>query len=362
MLKVRVVLLLPAEGGIEVRAGYPPEDELDEADIAAAKWSWENNRPAGRGADTLPGARRLFLPMRTGRAAVAVVGLDSDRPGPLLTPDQGRLLDALADQAAIAIERIRLAEDVDRAKIAAEAERLRGALLTSISHDLRTPLASILGAVTSLRSYGPIYSEEQREELLSTVQDEAEQLNRFVGNLLAMTRLESGAIELKRGPVDVGEVVGSALQRAGGVLAQHRVEVRLPPDLPLLQLDAVLLEQALFNLLDNAAKYAPPGSLVAIEARRDGDVLRLRVLDEGGGIPDADLERVFDKFYRVQKADRQRAGTGLGLAICRGFVEAMGGTIVAGNRTDRSGAVFTITLPRPAGESVGRAESPGAAA
>jgi two-component system sensor histidine kinase KdpD len=360
MLKVRVVLLLPDGESIAVRAGYPPEDELDAADLAAAKWCWQNNRPAGRGADTLPGAKRLFLPMRTGRGAVAIVGIDRDEPGPLLTPDQRRLLDALTDQAALAIERIRLAEDFENAKLVAETERLRSALLTSISHDLRTPLASILGAASSLKSYGRRYDEAAREELVSTIQDEAERLNRFVANLLDMTRLESGAIELRSGPADVGEVVGSALRRAGKVLANHRVEVDIAADLPMLQLDVVLFEQVLFNLFDNAAKYAPPGSVVRLTARQLAGAVRIEVLDEGSGIPEADLERVFDKFYRVQAEDRQRAGTGLGLAICRGFVEAMGGTIVAGNRTDRRGAVFTITLPL--GAEAARAGELGAAA
>ena len=151
MLKVRVVLLLPENGTIAVKAGYPPEDILDEADLAAAKWAWENNRAAGRGSDTLPGAKRLFLPMRTGRGPVGVVGIDSDKPGPLLTPDQRRLLDALIDQARLAIERVHLVEDMDRVKRDVEAERLRSALLTSISHDLRTPLASVLGAAETLR-------------------------------------------------------------------------------------------------------------------------------------------------------------------------------------------------------------------
>ena len=146
MLKVRVVLLLPEDGSIAVKAGYPPEDMLDEADLAAAKWAWQNNRPAGRGSDTLPGAKRLFLPMRTGRGAIGVVGIDSDKTGPLLTPDQRRLLDALIDQAALAIERVYLVEDVDRAKRTIETDRLRSALLTSISHDLKTPLAAVLGA------------------------------------------------------------------------------------------------------------------------------------------------------------------------------------------------------------------------
>jgi two-component system sensor histidine kinase KdpD len=347
MLKVRVVLLLPSGTGtgIAVRAGYPPEDELDEGDLAAAHWTWEHNRPAGRGADTLPGARRLFLPLRTGRAPVGVLGIDRDEPGPVLTPDGRRLLDALADQAAVAIERTTLAEDIDRARVTAETERLRAALLTSVSHDLRTPLASIIGSLTSLRSYGAGYDDKTRETLMATIQAEAERLNRFIGNLLDMTRLESGAIELKPEAADLDEIVGTALQRAGKLLAEHRVEVEIAADLPPLGVDYLLLEQALFNLLDNAAKYAPPGSLVRVAARREGDSAAISVSDEGPGIPSGDLERIFDKFYRVHRQDRQRAGTGLGLAVCRGFVAAMGGSITAGNRSDRSGAVFTIRLP-----------------
>jgi two-component system, OmpR family, sensor histidine kinase KdpD len=345
MLKVRVVLLLPAEGGIAVRAGYPPEDELDDADLAAAHWTWEHNRAAGRGADTLPGAKRLFLPLRTGRSPVGVMGIDRDEPGPPLTPDGRRLLDALADQAAIAIERITLAADIDHARVLAETERLRSALLTSISHDLRTPLASILGALTSLRSFGRAYDEDAREELMATIHAEAERLNRFIGNLLDMTKLEAGAIDLKLEGADLGEIIGTALQRAGKVLAGHRVEVQIDPDLPMLRLDYLLFEQVLFNLFDNAAKYAPPGSRVLVRARRDDATVIIEIIDEGPGIPPQDLERIFDKFYRVHAQDRRRAGTGLGLAIGRGFVEVLGGAIAASNRGDRSGAVFTIRMP-----------------
>ena len=347
MLNVRTVLLMPLKDreGLEVASGYPPEDQLDDADMAAARWSWEHNRPAGRGADTLPGAKRLFLPLRTGSGPVGVLGIDRDAPGPLLTPDDRRLLDALCDQAAVAIERISLAKGLDEARVLAETERLRAALLTSISHDLRTPLASILGTVSSLRSYPERYSPVEREDLLATLHDEAERLNRFVSNLLDMTRLESGAIDLKLELIDVAEIVGSALQRAGSVLAGHGVEVNIEPHLPMLRLDAVLFEQVLFNLLDNAAKYSPIGSRIDIRASRDGELVEIEVVDEGPGIPPADLERIFDKFYRVQAQDRRRAGTGLGLAICRGFVEALGGWIVARNRRDGSGAVLTIRMP-----------------
>jgi two-component system sensor histidine kinase KdpD len=346
MLKVRVVLFLHENGTLELKTAWPPEDVAEEADLAAAKWSWENNRPAGRGADTLPGAKRLFLPMRTGRGPVAVIGIDSDKQGPLLDPDGQRLLDALSDQAALAIERITLSEDFDKAQRAVERDRLQAALLTSISHDLRTPLASILGAADGLAAL-PDLTADDRRALLSTIQEEAERLNRFIANLLDMTRLESGAVVPTMALVDIGEVVGSTLRRADGILAGHRVETALAPDLPMVKLDPVLFEQVLFNLLDNAAKYACAGTTIRIDARRDGATVSLRVIDEGPGIPEADKERVFDKFYRIRKSDSQRAGTGLGLAICRGFVEAMAGTIEVSTRTGSRGAVFTITLPVP---------------
>ncbi len=350
MLKVTVVILLPEEGTVAVRGGYPPEDNLDEADLAAAKWCWQNDREAGRGADTLPGAKRLFLPIRTGRGPVGVVGLASEREGSLLSPDQRRLLDALCDQAALAIERTTLAHDLDNARLVAETDRLRSALLTSISHDLKTPLASILGAITSLRTYSKAYDEAAKEQLMETVQEEAERLNRFIANLLDMTRLESGAVAPGLALVDLSEVLGSVLKRAAPILAEHKIAMNLAPDLPMLRLDFVLFEQVLFNLLDNAAKYAPAGSTVELRGNRAADRVVLQVMDEGEGIPPGDVERVFDKFYRVHGTDRRRAGTGLGLAICRGFVEAMGGTIRAGNRPDRTGAVFTIEMPVPEGE------------
>jgi len=347
MLKVRVVILLPEGASVAVRAGYPPEDSLEDADLAAAKWVWDHGTAAGRGADTLPGAKWLFLPMRTGRGTVGVVGLDSDKTGALLSPDQRRLFDALADQTALAIERINLANDIDRNRLSAETERLRSALLTSISHDLRTPLASILGAASTLKSYRASLSESEQSELLASIAEEAERLNRFIANLLDMTRLESGAIAPNMELNDLGDVMGSALRRAGKVMAQHPVAFSIEPGLPMLHIDAVLFEQAVFNLLDNAAKYSPPGSKIEVKAQRTGDQVRISVADEGDGIPPDDVERIFDKFYRVQASDKKRAGTGLGLAISRGFVESIGGTLTATNRSTGHGAVFTITLPVP---------------
>jgi two-component system, OmpR family, sensor histidine kinase KdpD len=347
MLRVRVVLLLPENGVITVKAGYPPEDSLDEADLAAAKWAFERDHPAGRGADTLPGAKRLFLPMHTSRGTIGLVGLDSDKPGALLTPEQRRLFDALSDHAALAIERVRLVEDLDKAKLAVETDRLRSALLTSISHDLKTPLAAIFGAASTLHDFAKALDDAAKADLLLTIVEESERLNRFIANLLDMTRLESGAVQPNLNLYDVSEIVGTALQRASKILNLHRIEVELAADLPMLSLDAVLFEQVLFNLIDNAAKHAPPGSTVRLQGWLDKDWVCLAVLDEGTGIPPDEMDRIFEKFYRAQKGDRVRAGTGLGLAISRGFVEAMGGSIMAGNRSDRPGAVFTISLPVP---------------
>ena len=348
MLKVRVVLLLPEEGLLTVKSGYPPEDELDQADLAAANWAWSNDRPAGRSSDTLPGAKRLFLPMRTGRGPIGVIGIDNDRTGPLLTPDQRRLLDALVDQGALAIERVLLVEDMDRVKRTVESDRLRSALLTSISHDLKTPLASVLGAASTMRDLAGALSDTEKRDLLATVIDESERLNRFIANLLDMTKLESGAIVPNTALHDLGEIVGSALRRASKILTAHKIELVLAAELPMLQLDAVLFEQVLFNLLDNAAKYSPPETTISIRGRRESGHVVLEIADEGAGIPPDELDSVFDKFYRVQKGDHVRPGTGLGLAISRGFVEAMRGTISAANRSERSGAVITIRLPVPA--------------
>jgi two-component system, OmpR family, sensor histidine kinase KdpD len=348
MLKVRVVLLLPEDEVLTVKAGYPPEDQLDKADLAAANWAWANDRTAGRGSDTLPGAKRLFLPMRTGRGLIGVIGIDDDRTGPLLTPDARRLLDALVDQGALAIERVLLVEDMDQVKRTVESDRLRSALLTSISHDLKTPLASVLGAASTMRDLGSGLSEAEKRDLLATVIDESERLNRFIANLLDMTKLESGAVVPNTMRQDIGEIVGSVLRRASKILAHHKVSLDLAADMPMLELDAVLFEQVLFNLLDNAAKYAAVGTTISIRSQRDKNSMTLQIIDEGDGIPATELESVFDKFYRAQKGDHVRPGTGLGLAISRGFVEAMRGTISATNRTDRSGAVLTIRLPIPA--------------
>jgi two-component system sensor histidine kinase KdpD len=343
MLEVDAILLLPRGGALDLAAAHPSEARLDGNELERAARVWRREPAGADGA-------WVFVPLRTESAAVGVVGVRR-RDGVSLTTDERRLIEALVDQAAIAIERVRLAQDVAMARIEVERERLRAALLTSISHDLRTPLASIVGAASSLRGYGESYPPEIRIELAATIHDEAERLNRFVGNLLDMTRLEAGAIRAERSSVDLAEVVGTALRRAGRIVEAHRVEIDLPPDLPMLRADFLLADQVLFNLLDNAAAHASPGSLIRIAARCEESRVTIKVIDEGPGIPPNDLERVFEKFVRVEARDRKRAGTGLGLTICRGFVAAMGGTILAQNRQDRSGAVFMVTFPAaPAAE------------
>ncbi|MBV9989805.1 MAG: sensor histidine kinase KdpD [Alphaproteobacteria bacterium] len=346
MLKSNVVILLPdAKGRLEIRIGYPPEDELDAQDLAAAMWSWEKRAPAGRNAETLPGAKRLFLPMRTGEGVVGVIGLLAHDARPY-APDDKRLLDSLVDQTALAVERSLLSERVHEAQVRAEADKLRVAMLSSLSHDLRTPLASILGAATSLISGKTLYGVKETDELLATIRDEAERLDRFVGNLLDMSRLEAGVLGVKPETVSAREMVDAALKRLGRRLSTHRVAVEVPDDLPLVAVDPLLLEQALVNVLDNAGKYAPEGSTIRIVGMAHGPNVLLCIEDEGPGIAEEELPHIFDKFYRAKAADRRVAGTGLGLAVARGFVEAFGGRVEAANRSGAHGAVLTLTLPR----------------
>jgi two-component system sensor histidine kinase KdpD len=346
MLKTNVVILLPNRDtkSPEVRAGYPPEDELDAQDLAAAAWSWGHGQPAGRNAETLPGAKRLFLPMRTGEGVVGVAGLQRKDDHTMFTPDERRLLDALLDQTALAIERSTLVERADEAQVLAEADKLRVAMLTSLSHDLRTPLASILGAATTLIAGRNLYDGKQTDELLATIREEAERLDRFVGNLLDMSRLEAGVLGAKPESVDVTDLVETAAKRISRRMAGHRLVLDFPPDLPPVSADPLLLEQALFNLLDNAVKYAGAGTELRVEARQLENRIVVTVADEGPGIPPEALAHIFDKFYRAKDADRRVAGTGLGLAVARGFAESFGGSLTAANRADRSGAIMTMTL------------------
>jgi len=343
----RSLMLLPGEAGLSVVAGYPPEDQLDEKSAATAKWAWSHGQPAGRGTATLPTSDWLFLPLKTGRGPVGVLGVQMpDETGPA-APEQTRLLETLADQAAVAIERTTLVADIEAARVATERERLRSALLSSLSHDLRTPLVSILGAASSLISYDEVLDTDSRIELAQTIQDEADRLNRFVQNLLDMTKLGAGALKPRVDWVDLRDVVRAAVERSRRLARSHIVKTDIAEDVPLLSIDAPLMEQVFFNLLDNACKYSPIGTTITVWGRRREDHVTLEVCDQGPGIPVDDREKIFDMFYRVMATDSQSAGTGLGLAICRGIVEAHDGTVIAEPGLHGCGTCIVIHLPLP---------------
>ncbi len=341
------LVLLPTEGGLRIRAGYPPEDELDEKSAGAAEWAWTHGKPAGRGSATLPASLWLFLPLKTVRSAVGVLGVQMTEDADLPSPEQTRLLETLADQAAVAIERTTLVSDIESARVATEREKLRSALLSSLSHDLRTPLVSIMGAASSLIDYDAMLGPENRRDLAQTIQDEAERLNRFVQNLLDMTKLGAGALKARVDWADLRDIVGAAVERARRLSRDHAIRVEIAPTMPLLQVDGVLLEQVFFNLLDNACKYAPKGTQIKVWAMPTPDHIAIEVADQGPGIPPEDREKVFDMFFRAAQSDSNPAGTGLGLAICRGIVEAHGGTIKAEPGIHGAGTCILIHLPLP---------------
>ncbi len=314
---------------------------LDDSELGVALWSFRKGEPAGRDTETLPAAAVRYIPLKTARGVVGVLGVKPVDPNSSLAPEQRRLLEAFTSQAALAIERAELAEQAREAQLARAAEELHRALLNSISHDLRTPLVSITGTLSSLEDEGACLDEPAQRSLISMAREEAERLNRLVGNLLDMTRIESGALKAAEEPCDVQEVISAALDRLGDRLAGRSVTVDAPPALA--PLDFVLIVQVLVNLLDNALKYSPPESPIAVTARLSDDTLEIAVLDRGDGIPPGDLERIFDKFYRVHRPGGA-GGTGLGLAICKGIVEAHRGRIWAENRAG-GGACITVALP-----------------
>ncbi|MCC7045511.1 MAG: sensor histidine kinase KdpD [Alphaproteobacteria bacterium] len=338
------MMLLPQNGELEIRYSWPPDDRIAAGDKGAANWAFKNAEPAGAHTGTLPSAHWHFRPLRAGAGAVGVFGI-AGAPEALPT-DLAQTLDAMLDQAAVAVERIEFARKVALAETLAETERFRAALLSSISHDLRTPLTSILGSVTALRRDPGQFDAEARGELLATIQEEAERLDRFVVNLLDITRLEAGAIKPKREWLQVAEVVDTAARRVAGRLGDRGFVRTIPSDLPLLRGDFVLLETVLANLLDNAAKHAANARRIEVSAGVEGAALCISVVDDGDGVPPALLPRLFDKFFRIQRRDRTVAGTGLGLSICKGLTEAMGGTIEAQCPiADGRGMRFTLRFP-----------------
>lgn len=351
LLDLPVVMFVPKNGRLSAVTRNAGDAGLPAAEQLAAEWCWKHGQPAGRGTGNLAGAASLYLPLDAGRGTVGAMGLTRDRPGPLLNPDEERLLDTLVRQVAINLERARLAEEMHHAEMLAATEKLRTALLMSISHDFRTPLASILGNVTSLREYGHLYDDGTRLETLAAMEEETRRLSLFVDNLLHMTRIDAGALRPSAEPVDLSDLVGSVRKRLEKRLAGHRVRTALDPDLPMIPLDFVLAEQVLVNVLENAAKFSPAGSEISVAAECAGHEVVIRVTDQGSGIPATELSRVFDRFFRATSADHRPAGVGLGLSVCKGFVEAMGGRISAENRTTDNGVEITIRFPVGAEDS-----------
>lgn len=339
-----VAIFLPTgEGQQLIAQAVSPGFNLDEDKFAIANWSFQHGQLAGRGTDTLPAADARYLPLKTARGVVGVLAIKLARSGQASTPEQRRLMETFASQTALAIERAQLAEQARQAQLVRETEKLQAALFDSLSHDLRTPLASITGSLSSLLDVETHLDPDTRRDLLRTAYEEADRLNRLVGNLLDMTRVQAGALKLAPQPCDLQDLIGVALQQFNVALRQRPVKVELPPDLPLASLDFVLMTQVLVNLLDNALKYSPPESPLEIKVEMVGREIQLHLADSGPGIPPADLPHVFDKFYRGQQVNRIR-GTGLGLAISKGIVEAHGGQICLDNRPS-GGTVATIILP-----------------
>lgn len=340
-----VVLFMPDSGGKESLkiVSKSPGFVLDENEMAVAVWSFQHGQLAGRGTDTLSASTARYIPLKTPRGVVGVLGVKPKDEGSHLTPDQRRLLETFASQAALAIERAQLAGQAQQAQLLQATERLQTALLNSISHDLRTPLVSITGALSSLAEGGPAMDTGIHQSLIETAREEADRMNRLVGNLLNMTRLEAGAMQVVKQPGDIQDAIGTALENLNDHLQERRISVDVEEHISLVPMDFVLIVQVLVNLIDNALKYSPPELPVEIKARRIDQQVSVEVSDRGIGIPAGDLEHIFEKFYRVHRPE-SISGTGLGLSISKGIVEAHGGRIRAENRPG-GGTTITFTLP-----------------
>lgn len=339
----QVVALLPNEQGrLVVRAGWPSSFAISQKEQAVAQWVHDLGQIAGKGTDTLPASDTLYVPMMATGQAVGALGVRPKHPQRLLIPDQLHLLETFAHQTGLAIENDRLAEAQHRAHTQIETERLRNVILSSIPHDLRTPLAAITGSATSLVESGESLDAATRKDLAQNIAEEAERLSGVVNNVLDLTKLESGTLEFHKEMQPIEEVLGAALSRLEKRLAGRVVETRIAPGLPMVQIDGRLIEQVFMNLFDNALKYTPAGSPIEVAISIDGNSIIIKVADRGPGLPGDEPDRLFEKFYRGEQKGRE--GFGLGLTICRGIIEAHGGHITAENRPG-DGAAFRFTLP-----------------
>ncbi len=330
------------KNGWKVETGGPLE--FTEAERAAADWAWQHDQPAGAGTGTLPFGRWWWWPLSVEDGPLALLGVCA-REGQTLSGQRRRLLTALSQPLAQALARAQLADDLEAARLHGETEQLRSALLASVSHDLRTPLTSMRGSIDSLLALGEAIPLEDRRELLEGTRDEAERLDRYIQNLLDMTRLGHGALKLARDWVSPADIVGSALNRLRAVLASLQVSTEVPADLPLLFVHAALIEQALINVLENAARFSPPRGRLQLRAGADDSELFFSVSDEGPGIPEEERAKIFDMFYTAARGDRGGQGTGLGLAICQGMVGAHGGRISVADGIEGRGTCITLHLP-----------------
>lgn len=339
LFDLRTALLLPSPAGPVLRAASPPENGLDAIEIAAAQWALDRNQPAGRGSDTLTASDWLFLPLRAAGKVVAVIGLARDDGRDPVGSDEMPLLMSLLDQAALVLERLQIDEEMRGIAQLKERDSLRAALLSSVGHDLRTPLTSILGIAGQLRPLAP-------PDMVETLESEAQRLNRFVSNLLDMARVEAGVIKLHIEPVDLTDAVASAFHDTRRSLSGHDILLEVPPDLPLVRVDAQLFHHCLINLLDNAGRYADSGTPITVRAERSVDELILSILDIGPGLPPGREQDLFETFVRIEGSDRAKGGTGLGLAIVKGFAEAMELSVEAANRVEPRGARFSLRFPQ----------------
>lgn len=346
-----VILRRASDKRVEPPLGLVREREFRDTDQAAADWALSHAEPAGHGTGTLPAAGWYFLPVTESGHAFGVIAVDLPGSADIVTAEQNRLLFTLQAQLSAAWERFRLRQVTQEAQLQHATESLRSALLASVSHDLRTPLVSITGALTALRDLSGNIPDADRSQLLAAAIREAERLNRLIQNLLDMTRLSHGALTLRLGPVDVRDAVSESISRLADLLNLHQVETRVPTDLPAAHADRTLLGQVLVNLLENSVKFAPPGTPIRVDAYTEKGRVHIAVIDQGPGIPAAERDHVFDLFHRAEQRDSGVAGAGLGLSICKGFVEAMGGSISAREGPGGSGAAIEIVLPEDVPQS-----------